>query len=92
MQGEFLWLGMFRVTYPTAIFPLPRKGGQAGTPSPACLMTFLEQLGIAQSGPEGRGVGTSGLFLEGVCSGRNPGAFVGGGARKLGQLSRDAPA
>ena len=43
MQGEFLWLGMFRVIYPTAIFPLPRKGGQAGTPSPACLMTFLEQ-------------------------------------------------
>lgn len=65
MQGEFLWLGMFQGHLAHSHIP-SREGGQAGTPSPACLITFLEQLGTAECGPEGRGVGTSSLFLEGA--------------------------
>lgn len=65
MQGEFLRLGMFQGHLPHSHIP-PRKGGQADTPSPACLITFLEQLGIAESGPEGRVIGTSSLVLEGA--------------------------
>lgn len=64
MQGEFLWLGLFQGHLPHSHIT-PRKGGQAGAPNPACLITFLEQLS-GVSGPGGRGVETSRLFLEGV--------------------------
>ena len=70
MQKEFLWPGMFQGHLPHSHnHPPPRRPGRGAPELEPQVLHASEHSWSnlkVESGPEGKGVGTSSVFLEGV--------------------------